>query len=45
MKNDVLYILAHDKPQPTYVDYAISSGGREIRKNATTSALESLGAT
>ena len=38
-------IIAHDKQQPTYVDDSISDGGRSISKNATTSALQSLGAT
>ena len=33
------YITAHYKEQPTYVDDASSGGGKEITKNATTSAL------
>ena len=39
------YITAHDKLQPTYVDYARSVGGIAIPNNSTTVALESLGAT
>ena len=39
------YITAHYKQQPRYVDDASSGGGRAIPKNATTAALESLGAT
>ena len=38
-------IISHDKQQPIYVDDEISSEGRPIPKNATTEALESLGAT
>ena len=43
--NIMCSITAHDKIQPTYVDYSNSVGGRAISKNATTAALESLGVT
>ena len=39
------YIVAHDRKQPSYEDEEISIGYRPITKNATTEALESLGAT
>ena len=38
-------IHAYDKQQPIYVDDASSGGGRAIPNNATTAALQSLGAT
>ena len=38
-------ITAHGKLQPTYVVDTSSGDGREITKNATTSALYSLSAT
>ena len=43
--NIMCSIPAHDKLQSTYVDDAGSGGGRAIPNNATTAALESLGAT
>ena len=38
-------LVAHDKKQPAQEDEEISIGDRLIPKNATTEALESLGAT
>ena len=43
--NIMCSITANDKVQPTYFDDASSVVSRAISKNATTSALESLGAT
>ena len=43
--NIMCSITAHDKLQPIYVDDASSVGSRGIPNNATTVALESLGAT
>ena len=38
-------IIVHDKKQPSYEDEYRSIGDRPIHKNATTEALEALGAT
>ena len=38
-------INSHNRQQSTYVDDSRSAGGRAIPKNATTTALKSLGAT
>ena len=43
--NIMCSIPAHDKLQPTCVDDSGSGSSRAIPKNATTAALESLGAT
>ena len=37
--NNIFSIPAHDKIQPTFVDYSGSVGGRAIPNNATTAAL------
>ena len=43
--NLMLSLVSHDKIQPAYEDDEISIGDRSIPKNATTEALEALGAT
>ena len=43
--NLMCYITVNNKQQPTYVDDTISGGGWVIPENATTEALQSLGAT
>ena len=40
-----VYITTYDKQKTTYADDAVSGGVRAIRKNATKSALQPLGAT
>ena len=42
--NIICSITEYYRQQPTYVDDSISAGGVSIPKNATTSALKSLGA-